>query len=245
MSTRTAKQIIYGALYALILLVFCGIVYLLFIRPFTDTPMVVCTPNTCAPTSTASLVSSPLLTFVTSPGHDTFLAQIANNDPDFGAATVDYEIDFYDASDTIIQSIPGQSFIYPNENKYIVMPNESAPASFDHLAFNITGAQWFASSTLGADPSVAGGQFAVQNLNSASASTTVSVSGQVINTTIVSYSQAIVVVLFKDANGNTIGASQTELDNLGAGDSQDFSVIYPALPNINPALNQVFVYALR
>lgn len=245
MSTRTAKQLIYGALYIVIALVVCAVIYFLFIWPFLGAPAAVCTPSTCAPTSTAPIATSTLLTFITSPGHNTFLAQVANGNTDFGAASFDYEIDFYDASDTIIQSIPGQSFIYPNQNKYIVVPNVAAPASFDHLAFNVTSAEWLSSSTLGIDPSVAGGQFALQNVQSAMASTTVSASGQLVNTTVASYGQVMVVVLFKDSNGNIIGASQTELDNIEAGESQDFSVIYPAAPNIDLALNQIIVYAIR
>lgn len=245
MSTRTAKQLIYGALYIVIALLACAVVYFLFIRPFIAPPVTVCAPSSCAPTSTAPIATSTLLTFVTGSGNDTFLAQVENGNSNFGAASFNYAINFYDASDTIIRSIPGQSFIYPSQNKYIVVPNQPAPAVFDHVAFNVTSVEWISSSTLGAAPSTAGGQFALQNIQSATASTTVSVSGQLVNTGIASYDQVLVVILFKDATGDVIGASQTELDNVEAGESQNFSVIYPAEPNIDPALSQPIVYAIR
>jgi hypothetical protein len=53
------------------------------------------------------------------------------------------------------------------------------------------------------------------------------------------------MVLFKEGGGNVIGVSQTELDNVAAGATNNFSVIYPAAPNINPAVNQILVYAIR
>jgi hypothetical protein len=55
----------------------------------------------------------------------------------------------------------------------------------------------------------------------------------------------VVLVIFNDQSGNAIGVSQTELQNVAAGTTNNFSVIYPAEPDINPALNQIIVYALR
>ncbi len=245
MSTRTAKQLIYGTLYALFWIVIIGGIYLVFIHPFMSAPVAACTPSTCAPTSTAPLSASLVATLVTSPQHDTFVGQIVNSDPGYGAQLVNYEVDFYDASNTILQSIPGQSFIYPNQNKYVIIPNQSVSVPFDHSALNIVSAVWIASGTMGSDPTVAGGQFALENLDASAASTTVSVGGELTNTSIASYSQVFVVVLFKDVNGDIIGASQTELDNVTAGETANFSVIYPMEPNINPAVNQPIVYAIR
>lgn len=246
MSTRRAKQLIYGTLYLLIVLFICSGIYFVIVMPIiaASTP-VPCTPGACAPTSTAPIAATIVSTFVTSPGHDTFLAQLQNADGDFGAPAVGYELDFEDASNTVIQSVSGQTFIYPSQNKYILLPNEAVPASYDHVALTITGAQWVSSGTIGTDPGVAPGGFALQNLQANVASTTVSVGGQLVNTSVASYAQVIVVALFKDAGGNVVGASQTELDNVMAGATNDFSVLYPAAPNINPALNQILVYAIR
>jgi hypothetical protein len=246
MSTRRAKQFIYGTLYLLIVLVVCAGIYFVFVLPFiaASTP-VACAPDMCAPTSTAPIAASIVSTFVTSPGHDTFLAQLQNADADYGASLVNYELDFYDASDTVIQSIPGQSFVYPSQNKYILLPNKTVPQAYDHMALVLTGAEWLASGTIGTDLGIAPGGFALQNIQTSVASTTVSVGGQLVNTGVPSYGQVIVMVLFKDGGGNVVGASQTELDNVAAATTNNFSVIYPNEPNINPAVNQILVYALR
>ena len=246
MSTRRAKQLIYGTFYFLIVLVVCAGVYFVFVAPFiTASTPVTCTPSTCAPTSTAPIAASIVSTFVTSPGHDTFLAQLQNADADYGASLINYELDFDNASDTVIQSISGQSFVYPSQNKYILLPNETSPATYDHMVLVVTSAEWLASGTIGIDPGIGPGGFALQNIQASVASTTVSVGGQIVNTGVASYAQVIVMALFKDGGGNIIGVSQTELDNVSAGATNNFSVIYPAVSNINPAVSQILVYALR
>ncbi len=245
MSTRRAKQLIYGTLYAIVALFFCGAVYLLFIYPFTSAPVALCTPSTCAPTSTAPITAGTVMAFVTSPGHYTFLAQATNQSADYGAQVLDYAIDLDDASGTVIQSIPAQSFIYPAQSKYLAVLNQTIAQPFDHATLSITGASWLPSSTIGAIPAIAPGQFALQNIQAVAASTTVSVGGQLINTSVATFGQVSLLVIFNDPNGNPIGVSQTQLSNVGAGTTNNFSVIYPTEPNINPALNQIIIYALR
>lgn len=247
MSTRRAKQLIYGTFYLLIVLAVGAGIYFVSVLPFiTAFTPVACTSGTCAPTSTAPIAASVVSTFVTSPGHDTFLAQLQNADADFGAPLLNYELDFDDASGTVLQSIPGQTFIYPSQNKYILLPNETIPTTYDHMALVVTSAEWLASTTMGTDdPGITSGVFALQNIQASVASTTVSVGGQLVNTGVASYAQVIVMALFKDSGGNIVGASQTELDNVIAGAANNFSVIYPAESNINPAVNQIIVYAIR
>lgn len=245
MSTRRAKQLIYGALYLLIVLVVCGLAYLVFVLPSTLKPVVLCTPSTCAPTSTAPILMGPTQMFVTSPGHYSFVAQATDRSSDYGSAALDYALDLDDASGTVLQSIPERTFIYPTQGRYLMVLNQAIAQPFDHAALVVTGVSWLASSTIGPIPAVAPGQFALQNIQTGVASATVSVGGQLVNTGVVSFEQVFVVVTFDDSMGNPIGVSQTELDNVRAGTTNSFSVIYPNIPNINPALNQIIVYALR
>jgi hypothetical protein len=246
MSTRRAKQLIYGTLYLAILFVLCAGVYFIIVRPIilASTPAP-CTPSTCAPTSTAPIAAGTVLTFVTSPGHYTFLTQATNQSADYGASVFNYAIDLDDASGTVLQSIPAQSFIYPSQGKYLAVLNQAVTQPFDHASLAVTSASWLASSTIGAIPVIGSGQFALQNIQTGVASTTVSVGGQLVNTSVATYGQVVVMVIFDDPNGNPVGVSQTELDDIAAGTTHNFSVIYPNEPNINPALNQILVYALR
>ena len=94
--------------------------------------------------------------------------------------------------------------------------------------------QWAASSTTGGVP-----QFAFQNVQAGVGSTTVSVSGQIVNDDVASFGSVLIIVVFKDDGGNPIGASQTEINDLAPGTTQNFTVIYPAVPGINPANNEI------
>lgn len=240
MSTRRAKQIIYGALYLVILIAVCWAVYGIF-RLFTPvaTVPVSCTSN-CMPVGADSITTSTVVTFVTSPGHYTFLEQIANTNTDYAAEYFDYDINFYDASGTVIQSIPGSSFVYANQTKYLVVPNQTVANPGVATGFAISNVYWVPSGALGALP-----QFNAQNLQAGMSSTTVSVSGQITDTAIASFKYVFVDVIFRGADGGPVGATQTELNNVGPGQTVDFSVFYPASAAINPANNQVLVYGIK
>jgi hypothetical protein len=241
MSTRRAKQLIYGSFYLIILLLLVSVFYFIFIRPFVSGPTVAaCTPSTCAPTSTAQITTSNVSMFTTSAGDYTFLAQVLDANANYGAQSLSYQVNLYNATGALIESVPAQSFIYQSQSKYLVVPNVSVTQPVDHATLQITGAAWTPSSTLGVIP-----QFVQQNIQASVDSSTVAVSGQLGNTNIGSFEQVEVVVIFNDQNGNAIGASQTELNNIQPQSTANFSVIYPVEPNVNPASNQVIIYALR
>lgn len=242
MSTRRAKQLIYGALYVLIILLLVAICYFIFIRPFTGGQAAVnCATNICTPTSTAEITTSSVSMFVTGAGHYTFLAQAVDANINFGAQILSYQIDLYDAAGTLIESVPAQSFIYPSQSKYLVVPNITVPEPVDHATLVVTGASWITSSTLGAIP-----QFVQQNIQATMSSSSVAVSGQLTNPNIGSFEKVIILALFiNDNGGNVIGVSQTELDNIQPQSTNNFSVLYPVEPGIDPANNQIIIYAIR
>jgi len=144
-----------------------------------------------------------------------------------------------DASGTIIESIPGSSFIYPNQVKYLLAPNYT-PVTASYRSLDVSNVQWVTSSSMGALP-----QFAFTNLQAQTGPATVSVSGQMTNDDVASFSAVFVIAVFKDANGNPLGASQTEIDRVAPNAAENFSVIYPAVPGINPANNELEAYGLR
>lgn len=237
MSTRRAKQIIYGTFFALIWLAIFAGVYYLFVKPAITPPA--CTGPLCGVGSAQPIGTSTVYTFTTNPGSATYLAKIANGNSNLGVAALDYSFDFYNSSGTVVQSIPGSSFIYPNQVKYLLVPNE-VPIGASYLSLNIRDASWAASSTMGIVP-----QFAFQNIQPHAGSTTISVSGQIINNDIASFATVLIITVFKDGSGNPIGASQTEIDHFAPNTTQNFSVIYPAVPGVNPANNEIVAYALR
>jgi len=237
MSTRRAKQIIYGTLYGLIVLVILAGIYYIFIKPaLTPAP---CTGPSCGSAAAKPLATSTVWTFVTGSGSATYLAKITDANASFGATAFDYAFDFYNASGTVIETIPGSSFIYPSQVKYLLAPN-MAPVTAAYLSLDVSNVQWVTSSSMGAAP-----QFAFTNLQAQTGSAMVSVSGQMTDNDVASFNAVLVVAVFKDAGGNPIGASQTEIDDVAPNAAERFSVTYPAVPGVNPANSELEAYGLR
>jgi hypothetical protein len=240
MSTRRAKQLIYGALYVLIFLAIVGVVYLILIRPFIPTAPAPCTSG-CMPVGVSSINTSTVSVFETSPGHYTFLAKANNIDPDFGIENLNYSIDLLNTSGTVIQSLPAlPTYLYPGQNKTLVVLNQAISQQFQSVALDIKSGTWITSAAMGVSPT-----FITQNIQTGSTPTNVTVSGQIVNSDIATYDQVSVIVLFKDASGEYIGATATEIDNVGPGVTAPFSVMYPASTAVDPANNDVFVYGIR
>jgi hypothetical protein len=240
MSTRRAKQIIYGALYLVILALFVAAIYGIVQLFNPAAPVAAPCTSDCMPVGAGSIATTTVATFVTSPGHYTFLEQIINTNEDYAAEYFDYSVDFYDASGTVIQSIPGSSFIYANQTKYLVLPNQTVVDPGVGMGFTIKNVYWVAGDTLGALP-----QFNVENEQAGMTSSTVSVSGQITNAAIATFKYVFVDVIFKGADGSPVGATQTEINDVKPGQAVNFSVFYPASTAINPTNNQVFVYGLK
>lgn len=241
MSTRRAKQIIYGMFYFVIWVAFIAVVWLAvrFIAPSAPaaTP---CTVSTCAPTSTAPISVSPVTTFLSSPGHYTFLAQVQDTDPDYAVSYFDYSIDLEDSSGTVLQSIPENSFIYAGQTKYLVVPNVEIPQAPVNVVLSVKDAYWAATSSLGTIPA-----FTTENLTTGETSSTVSVSGEITNANLSVTSYVFVDVIFIGGDGSPVGASQTELNNVAPNQTVDFSVEYPQTGPIDPTKSQVVVYGIK
>jgi hypothetical protein len=235
---RRAKQIIYGAFYLIIFgAIFTGF-YVLFLKPAPAPPCTNCLPANIQPI-TAGMVT----VFKPVADHATLLVRIANWNTDVAAGTFDYTFTAYDASGKDLGSVSGSSFAYPNETKYIVMPNETVSGRVARADFTVGVIHWVSSSTAGLAP-----EFAFKNLVTAPIlgnPGTLAVSGEITNEDNAALKNIVVVAIFKDQYGNPAGASQTVLDGLAPQETQNFSVSYPALPNINPSATEVYAYSWR
>jgi hypothetical protein len=239
MSTRTAKQLIYGTLYVVIWVVVVWLGYKVFVRPAP--------PPVPAPVNQPIQILS-VQAFTAAPGYDTFLAKVANTNPNVAADSFDYSFNTYDASGTLISSYPGASFAYPNEVKYLVLVNQAVAtsvATFD-LTVPTTTTSWVASSSYGPVPQLAVESVSTQIGAAASGTAQTAVaSGELLNNDTATFNNVFIVAIFKDANGNAIGASQTEVGSIAPNQAVPFSIIYPAIAGINPAATEVDAYAYR
>ncbi len=254
---RRVKQVVYGIFYLAILGIIVAGIYFLF---FKQAPScfdgvqnegeqgVDCggpCAKVCIPSSIASIAPiGPVYVFSPVAGHVTVLTELENANSDFAAAAFDYVITLYGADgSSTVASIPGSSFAYAAETKYIVLPNEDVPANVSHADIAISSVQWVPASQMGAVP-----QFSFTNVSSSLAAENgyISVSGNITDRDVSSFNNIVVVAIFKDATGAPVGTSQTELDSLAPGATQDFSIIYPASSSTaDVSAAELYAYADR
>jgi hypothetical protein len=259
MSTRFAKQLVYAAFYIVVV-----VLIVLGFRAVFFHPAVSCFDGVqdqgetgidcggpCSVVCTAGAQPISVLSvnsFASTPGHNTFLAQVANPNADLAAQHFDYAFNLYDASGMLLQSIPGQSFLYAGQSagaiKYLLVVNEAVASSAASINLSIPTdtITWAATSSLGAVP-----QLTVGNISTQVGSSTVVATGELTNNDTATFENVLVVAIFKDAQNNPIGASQTEIDEITPGQSEVFSVSYPAtaVAGINPAATEIEVDAMR
>lgn len=258
MSTRFAKQFIYGTFYVVVWVLVIWVGYGLFVKSAPSCfdgkqdqgELGVDCGGPCAMTCTAGLQPVSVLStniFQSTPGHETFLAKIAGVNPGLAAQYFTFSFDLRDASGTVLESFPGSSFLYPSEVKYLTLVNQPVTASVTAnptatwtLTIPSADTQWVSGSSFGAIPILT-----VQNVSTQIGSSTAIASGQLMNGDTATFNSIFIVAVFKDANGNPIGASQTEIDSIAPNQTKNFSVSYPAIAGINPAATEVQAYAER
>lgn len=264
MTLRLAKQIIYGALYLVIIVGIVAGFYFLFLRGGTASCFdnkqdggetgvdcggpcaAVCIPSTLQNISVVRgsvLVFNPYPELSSLPVHYTLLAQVANVNAEFGTKAMDYQFNLYSAPNALVQSVPGRSFIYGGEVKYLIVPNLSVSEPVDYATLTVqSSTTWTPSSTMGGVP-----QFGnpLPIVGSALTSSTITVNGRLTDGDASSFTNVLIVAVFYDASGNAVGASQTVVDRIAQGETADFSVMYPATPGIVPGLTKAYAYASR
>jgi hypothetical protein len=235
--SRRMKQAVYGIFYLIVLGAIVTGIYFLFLKP-PPPPPGSNMPSTLRPISTIGAVGvfSPLA------GHASVLVQLGNANPDYAVLSFDYAVTLYSlGGSTTVATFEGTSFMYADETKYLILPNEPVSGAASSADIAISNVQWVSASQMGAAP-----QFAFTNIeNVAGTNGLVTVGGDITDRDISSFSNIVVVAVFKDAAGTPVGASQTELDALTPGETQNFSISYPLVPNEDISATEIEAYAAR
>ena len=255
MSSRRIKQFIYGLVFLLVLAIVGWGIYAAFLKPAPSCFDNVqnegeagvdcggpctkqCVPSGIQPVAEIGTVAvfSPIA------GHVTLLAQVANPNADFAADALDYTFNLYDATGNIVATVPGTSFIFADQTKYLIVPNYAVSLPIDHAEIVFGGPHWVSAETLGLIP-----RFAFQNIAVSSPATgTVAAGGTVVDQDPASFKNLLVIAIFKNTNGAIAGVSDTELDGISPNQPVNFSITYPiSAQNINPAAIQLVAYGMR
>ncbi|HUZ92612.1 MAG TPA: FxLYD domain-containing protein [Candidatus Paceibacterota bacterium] len=257
MSTRRAKQMIYGVFFLIMWgAIFAG-VYYAFVKPAPscfDTiqnqgeagvdcggPCAqVCIPAGIQPIT--PIQHEAVHVFQTDSSHATFLAHIVN--PNAGYATRDftYHLAVHDSTGALAQSLSGTSFIYGSEVKYVLLPNVSLSQGGIGGKIDLTVDQpaWIPASAFPGPP-----RFTISGKNTVASAGAITVSGEIANNDTVVFPAVTIVAVLLNRLGQPAGVSQTEIENLAPNQSAPFSVIYPSLANLDLQATQVYAYAER
>jgi hypothetical protein len=260
MSTRFAKQLVYGAFYVVLWVLVIWAARAIFFRSAPAVPV-------AATAAAQPIAVISVRQFAPSPGYVTFLAKIENPNTALAAQYFPFTFD---------QSFAGASFLYPSEVKYIALINQPIPAgdvvgtgaepavtagaissttsstlatillSIPTLDIPTSTTMWVPTSTFGTLPMLVV-QNVITNVSAPSRGKTgiALTTGELMNNDTAGFNNIFIIAVYKDANGNPIGASQTELDSIAPDQTENFVVSYPAIPGINPALTEVQAYAQR
>ena len=252
---RRVKQTVYGIFYLAVLGGIIAGIYFLFLRPApscfdgiqNEGEQGVDCGGPCAkaglPSGTQPITATgPIFIFSPIAGHASVLVQVENANAGLAASSFDYAITLYGADgSTTVASFAGNSFAYADETKYLILPNEPVSASTSRADFAVSNVQWISASLMGQPP-----QFAFTNVTDAvDANGYVDVSGNITDRDVASFNDILIAAVFKTAAGTPIGASQTQINSLTPGATQNFSISYPMIPNEDIAATELEAYAGR
>ncbi|OGZ00448.1 MAG: hypothetical protein A2945_03850 [Candidatus Liptonbacteria bacterium RIFCSPLOWO2_01_FULL_52_25] len=197
----------------------------------------VCVPANVKPIELVGQV----IRFSPDPTHFSLLARVNNPNTTHAARNFSYSFFLYDASEKLVKTYSGASYIYAGEAKYILLPNVPLPGvPFNTVDFKVESAGWLPKDTFIGPPFLTS-----SNVTSETEGNRITFSGQVTNKDTVSFPRVAVLAIFRGQFGQEAGASQTEIENLLPNGTLPFSVIHPSVPNLDIAGTRVFVYASR
>jgi hypothetical protein len=176
------------------------------------------TATTTAPTTRASL-----------------LAEVRNPNLDYAAVGFTYTFKLYDEAGAEIISIPGSSYMYGAEVKYVAVPNINLPVDVRKVfrtELEISKPLW-KKTVLFEKPD------AIVSLTRVDSNGTFAVQGNIRNNEAVPL-HVDLVAIFKDAAGTPKGASLTVLERLPGGEIRPFAIFHPLIENILLDRTQVF-----
>ncbi len=251
--SRIGKQLVYGLIFVLFWTAVGALVYLAFIRPepgcFNGRRdsgeegvdcggpcSAVCLPEGLRP---LEALGEPRI-FRSSPTTVGVLVRIQNPNLEVAAKSFNYRIDVYDASDRVLVSRSGYSFIYAGEIKYLADFISVANSQSVSRAAIVAGNEEWLPATRYQSPSIS-----IQEKRAEVRDNSVAASGKFLNQDVTEFPQVQIVAVFYSNFNLPVGVSKTEVENVKIGESRTFSVIYPFSSSIDPAKTEYFVYARR
>lgn len=261
MTLRTAKQLIYGAFYLLVLGGIFSLFYFGAIKPKAScfdgvqnqdeegldcggVCAAVCLPAGLRPLEGVGRVlafrQGEDRPFDGAQGRATVLAQVANPNLDQAAESFDYSFVFKNDENKAVFEAKDSSFAYAGEVKYLLLPNTLVSEKFSYVELKIGNISWVPAIEMGGLPS-----FSVSGLKTGIEGNVLSAEGQVLNTDTSPFPSVNIVAVFRGQYGQIAGASETTIENLLPNETRPFSIIHPAITAVDLDGTKIFAYTRR
>lgn len=257
MDSRAIKQIIYGSFFILVFIAIIGMIYFLFFRTgptcFDNIQNQNETGIDCGGVCAISCEqknAEPLeVSYVKKikDGNDKaiLLAQIKNPNFEYGASDFSYDFNVYDLDNNRIKNIPGHSFIYPGETKYLF---EIIDAGKNYTTQDLLISQYvWKSSEEFKKPNIQLKDNKTE-INSVDSIYPLIVSGVVKNIDVIVAAKTIISAFVYDNADAVIGVSKTELENLNPTEEKKFTIVFPAdidVSLVNQNATKVYIDAAK
>lgn len=251
---RFLKHFFYGIFYLAIL---GGVGYLFYLGTLKPAPSCfdgiknqneegidcggVC-PNICTPGFRPITLSGPAKIFPLPDRRVSALFLMQNPNPDYAAKSMTYEFTIRDASGAAVKTVSGESFIYAGEQKYIIAPTidiDIGSIGQFQANFSATSTVWVRAGEFEA------AKLQIQSPSITESSSTITITGRLVNQDTITFPSVLLVAVFGNDIGEQAGVAQTTLENLLPGETRNFTIIHPPIPDINLPSTQIFPYALR
>ena len=252
MGHRLGKQLIYGSIFILIIL---GTLLWLFWGTVRPAPS--CTngrqnyneegidcggvcANACLPKNLRSLQTGKVSVFHPLPDTISILGQIQNPNADVSATAVPYVLTFEDASGNAIASTSVTTYLYASEVKNLAdFWTDSRAAQVSQATLELGVPSWLLAGKFQRP------QLAIQNVQTNIVNNQIQVSGQFLNQDTVALSQVDVIAVLYGRLGFPLGISRTIMGQIAPGATQAFTILHPAINDLDPGRTQVFLSAHR
>ena len=248
---RTAKQIIYGGFYLIIVGLFATGFYFLFLKPAPTCFDNVKNQNeedvdcgggcaaACLPRDLRPLVVQQVWVFTPAPGVMSVLAKVQNPNPTLAAREFAYDIDL-SGGGTVRKTISGSSFIHAGEVKYIAEFLEGSDIrDASRGEMRIHDVVWAKSEE------VRRADLVIQDRRTTATEGSVEMSGRLVSRDTIDIPNVRILAIFQTARNLVIGVSMTEIDRVRAGEMRQFGITHPMLSSVVPERTELVVSARR
>ena len=252
--SRIAKQLLYGSIFIIVILVVLGFFYLL-LKPAPTCfdgiknqneqgvdcggPPIGGCAKACIPSGLRPLSLEDIRAISVDSAHVSLLAYINNPNIDYAAKRFSYVFEISYENGAPSSTFTDYSFIYGGERKYLVLPNKEVATGIKDVKIVLQNAEWI--------PSIffLKPQVRLIGMNPDVTTSSIKVEGTLTNDDTIIFPSVEAVGIFRGNLGEVLGMSRTEVRDVVPGESRSFTIVHPAFLNFDVTKTEILLYTLR